>query len=189
MLPSLQLNGFPVKVKTNKSRLLIALIVIRNSAFYCDRNFWNLKTWRHKKYGVKTFSCSHCDKKFGLFWQEFLKLEDMKTQTVLCQNAVSLYHLGKEIQGPIAVNLFMFLQNRFFFSIDLSFQDLFNFNFSVSNNKSPLLIPISYPCEELKCMHKQKVWTFLHSGNTNAVYYTQLGCNQVAFLIKWCFMI
>ena len=27
-----------------ESRLLIALIVIRNSAFYCDRNFWNMKT-------------------------------------------------------------------------------------------------------------------------------------------------
>ena len=53
--------------KSMESRLLIALIVIRNSAFYCDRNFWNLKTWRHKKYGVKTFDCSHCDKKFGLF--------------------------------------------------------------------------------------------------------------------------
>ena len=84
-----------------------------------------------KKCGVKTFRCSHCDKKFGLFWQEFLKLEDMKTQTVWCQNAVSLNHLGKEIQGPIAVNLFMFLQNRFFLSIDLSFLlDKFNFNFS-----------------------------------------------------------
>ena len=144
-----------VDTKSMVSKLSVALIVIRNSAFF-DRNFWNWKTWRHKQYGVK--------------------------------NAVSLNHLGKEIQGPIAVNLFMFLQNRSFFSIDLSFQDLFNFNFSVSNNKSPLLIPISYPCEELKCMHKQKVWTFLHSGNTNAVYYTQLGCNQVAFLIKWCFM-
>ena len=58
------------QVKTKKSRLLIALTVIKNSAFYCDRDFWNLKTWRHKKYGLKTFSCSHCDKKFGLFWQE-----------------------------------------------------------------------------------------------------------------------
>ena len=67
--------------KGMESRLLIALIVIRNLAFYCDRNFWNLKTCRHKKHGVKTFSCSHCYKKFGLFWQEFLKLEDMKTQT------------------------------------------------------------------------------------------------------------
>ena len=62
--------------KSMESRLLIALIVIRNLAFYCDRNFWNLKTCRHKKYGVKTFSCSYCDKKFGLFWQEFLKLEE-----------------------------------------------------------------------------------------------------------------
>ena len=67
----------------------------KNSAFYCDRDFWNLKTWRHKKYGVKTFSCSHCDKKFGLFWQEFLKLEDMKTQTVWCQNAFSLHDQAK----------------------------------------------------------------------------------------------
>jgi len=30
------------KSMESKSRLLIALIVIRNSAFYCDRNFWNL---------------------------------------------------------------------------------------------------------------------------------------------------
>ena len=44
--------------KSMEARLLIALIVIRNSAFYCDRNVWNLKTWRHKKYSVKTFSCS-----------------------------------------------------------------------------------------------------------------------------------
>ena len=35
-------------------KLLVALIMIRNSAFI-DRNFWNFKTWRHKKYGVKTF--------------------------------------------------------------------------------------------------------------------------------------
>ena len=48
------------------SRVLVALIVIRNLAFF-DRNFWNWKKWRHKKYGVKTFSCSHCDNKFGLF--------------------------------------------------------------------------------------------------------------------------
>ena len=40
------------------SKLLVALIVITNSAF---------------------------------FWQEFLQLEDMKTQTVWCQNAVSLH--------------------------------------------------------------------------------------------------
>ena len=70
----------------------------------------------------------------------------------------------------------------FVHGLEVSFcQDLFNFNSSVSNNKSPLLIPI-YPCEEPKCKHKQKVWTFFHSGNTNAVYYTKLGCNQVAFL-------
>ena len=70
------------------SKLLVALIVIKNSAF---------------------------------FWQEFLKLEDMKTQTVWCQNAVSLYHLGKEIQGPIAVNLFMFLQIRKVYPIRIRF--------------------------------------------------------------------
>ena len=57
--------------KSMESRLLIALFVIRTSAFYCDRSFWNLKTCRHKKHGVKTFSCSHCDKKFGLFDRNF----------------------------------------------------------------------------------------------------------------------
>ena len=44
----------------------------------------NESSWAHvktKKYGVKTFNCSHCDKKFGLsLWQEFLKFKDMKTQ-------------------------------------------------------------------------------------------------------------
>ena len=87
------------------SKLLVALIVIRNSAFF-DRNLWNWKdmktqtltlflvhnesSWAHvktKKYGGKTFDCSHCDRKFGLLlWQEFLKFEDMKTQKVWCQN-------------------------------------------------------------------------------------------------------
>ena len=70
----------------------------RNSAFF-DRNFWNWKdmktqtltlflvhnesSWAHvktKKYGVKTFDCSHCVKKFSLLlWQEFLKYEDTKS--------------------------------------------------------------------------------------------------------------
>ena len=40
-------------------------------------------SWAHvktKKYGVKTFDCSHCYKKFGLLlWQEFLKYEDTKS--------------------------------------------------------------------------------------------------------------
>ena len=142
--------------KSMVSKLLVALIVIRNSAFF-DRNFWNWKTWRHKQYGVKT-------QFLFIIW-------------------------GKKFKALLQWICSCFFKIDSFFSIDLSFQDLFNFNFSVSNNKSPLLIPISYPCEELKCMHKQKVWTFFHSGNTNAVYYTQLGCNQVAFLIKWCFMI
>ena len=73
-------------VKTNKSRLLTALIVIGNSAFNCDRNFWNLKTWRHKSTVSKLLVALIVIKKFGLSWQEFLKLEDMKTQTVWCQN-------------------------------------------------------------------------------------------------------
>ena len=47
--------------KSMVSKSFIALILIRNSSF-----FDNLKTWRHKKYGVKTFYCSHCDKHFGL---------------------------------------------------------------------------------------------------------------------------
>ena len=64
---TMRLHKHMWRQKSMESRLLIALIVIRNSAFYCDRNVWNLKTWRHKKYGVKTFDCSHCDKKFGLF--------------------------------------------------------------------------------------------------------------------------
>ena len=37
----------------------------------------NESSWAHvktKKFGVKTFDCSHCDKKFGLLlWQKFLK--------------------------------------------------------------------------------------------------------------------
>ena len=68
--------------KNMVSKLFIALIVISNLAFLWH-NFMkfhdtkimvskllialHLKTWRHKKYGVKTFYCSHCDKKFGLF--------------------------------------------------------------------------------------------------------------------------
>ena len=48
---------------------------------------------------------------------------------------------------------FMFLQNRFFLSIDLSFQDQFNFDSTVSNLKSPLLIPNPY--EEQKCKQKK----------------------------------
>ena len=42
----------------------------------------NESSWAHvktKKHGVKTFDCSHCDKKFGLLlWQEFLIYEDTK---------------------------------------------------------------------------------------------------------------
>ena len=38
-----------------------------------------MSTQKDKKYGVKTFDCSHCYKKFGLLlWQEFLKFEGMK---------------------------------------------------------------------------------------------------------------
>ena len=84
------------KTKSMESKLLIALIMIRNSAFF-DRNFWNFKTWRHKNYGVKTFYCSHCEKKFSLFWQQFLKFQDMKTKKVWCQN-LWLLSLWKEIQ-------------------------------------------------------------------------------------------
>ena len=59
--------------KSMMSKFLIALIVIRNSAFYFVTGIlWNLQPWRHKKYGVKTFYCSHCDKHCGLFWQKFL---------------------------------------------------------------------------------------------------------------------
>ena len=42
--------------KSMVSKLFIALIAIRNLVSLQD--FGNLKTWRHKKYGVKTFSCS-----------------------------------------------------------------------------------------------------------------------------------
>ena len=86
--------------KNMVSKLFIALIVISNLAFLWH-NFMkfqdtkimvskllialHLKTWRHKKYGVKTFYCSHCDKKFILFWHSFLKFEDIKTQKVWCQ--------------------------------------------------------------------------------------------------------
>ena len=73
--------------KSMVSNLLIALIVIRNSAFlwhdfmkFQDTKIMvskllitlHLKIWRHKKYGVKTFYCS--------------SFEDMKTQKVWCQN-------------------------------------------------------------------------------------------------------
>ena len=45
---------------------------------HTESSWANVKT---KKYGVKTFECSHCYKKFGLLlWQECLKFEDMKTQ-------------------------------------------------------------------------------------------------------------
>ena len=79
--------------KSLESRLLIALIVIRNSAFYCDRNFWNLledsmvpkllialivirnlaffdrNFWHgHKKDGAKSVNCSWCNKKFCGFF-------------------------------------------------------------------------------------------------------------------------
>ena len=84
------------ETKSMESKLFIALIMIRNSAFF-DKNFWNFKTWIHKKYGVKTFYCSHCEKKFSLFWQQFLKFQDMKTKKVWCQN-LWLLSLWKEIQ-------------------------------------------------------------------------------------------
>ena len=71
------------------------LDVIRNSVgFFCWSTLWvsciainclftmslHEHMWRQKKHGVKTFDCSHCVKKFGLFlWQEFLNLhEDTK---------------------------------------------------------------------------------------------------------------
>ena len=44
---------------------------------HCDKKF-GLLLWQEflkfawRQYGAKTFNCSHCDKKFGLFWQEFL---------------------------------------------------------------------------------------------------------------------
>ena len=44
---------------------------------HTESSWANVKT---KKYGVKTFECSHCYKKFGLLlWQEFLKYEDTKS--------------------------------------------------------------------------------------------------------------
>ena len=62
-----------------QSKLLIALIVIRNSAFFVTEisEIW---TYEDTKRRATTFDCSHCDKKFVLFWQGFLKFEDMKTQ-------------------------------------------------------------------------------------------------------------
>ena len=50
-----------------QSKLLIALIAKRNSAFIVTEisEIWTLS--RHKKCGVKTFYCSHCNKKFVLF--------------------------------------------------------------------------------------------------------------------------
>ena len=134
-------------------KLLIALIVIRNLAFNCDRNFWNLKTCRHKKYGVKTFSCSHCDKKFGLFWQEFLKLEDMKTQTVWCQNAFSLHDQAKTSKNLEFTNPYSCHKREGRFAKQIS-------NSLWSAFRVDCIGFISYKCA-------YKFWISFDNGNTN----------------------
>ena len=58
----------------------------------------------------------------------------------------------------------MFLQNWLFLSIDLSFQDQFNFKLSESNDNAHCWF--TYPYEKSA---SKKIWTFFHSGNTNAV--------------------
>ena len=113
------------------SKLLVALIVIRNLAFF-DRNLWNWKdmktqtltlflvhnesSWAHvktKKHGVKTFDCSHCDKKFGLLlWQEFLKYEGTKSMVsillVALLNSLSHTWQWKKVQNALfQVSYFM----------------------------------------------------------------------------------
>ena len=59
--------------KNMVSKLFIALIVIRNSAFYFVTGFHEIWTQNTQNNGVKTFCCSHCDKHFSLFWQKFLE--------------------------------------------------------------------------------------------------------------------
>ena len=107
------------------ARLLIALIVIRNSAFYCDRNFWNLKAWRHKKYGVKTFSCSP-----ELFVTHLTMKKKSKTlcfnrmvfPKILCNRPANQYHRQISLWGFFHATS----EKKTFLSIDSCFQDKFD---------------------------------------------------------------
>ena len=90
--------------KSMESRLLIALIVIRNSAFYCDRNFWNMKTCMVSKLLVALLnSLSHTwqFKKVenALFQVSYFMLYRMVSPKMLCNWPANQYHRQISLRG------------------------------------------------------------------------------------------
>ena len=71
--------GIKMQINISSSFFAEASLKVRNNQFDISQSsrHWNaikyfFQFFLHKKYSVKTFYCSHCDKHFCLFWQKLM---------------------------------------------------------------------------------------------------------------------